>query len=205
MNSDRDGTTLAVQEDVPEKKSSHSTASLPDEKQGVRDEDVIDASIDKDINLSSWFARNRNLVRRVKLCALATLIFAWWISATVLRTTRHRWIVQTLFAWSFIAIIAFRFIPNSAITRPVEAVWIPLVQRPFYSLPKIVRYGLGWLALLAIIMGSAFGFKIENVGYLELFVFCFFSFTKTKTRYPFIFHSLIRAFYGTRARTMVTA
>ena len=39
--------------------------------------------------------------------------------------------------------------------------WIPLVQRPFFSLPEIVRYGLGWLALLAIIVVSAFGFKIE--------------------------------------------
>jgi CNT family concentrative nucleoside transporter len=195
-----DGVSLAAQEDVPEKKSSLSTTSLPNEKQDVPngDEAVIDVSIDKDLDAQpSWLIRNRDLVRRVKLCALAALILAWWISATVLRDTRHRWIVQTLFAWSFIAIIAFRFIPNSVVTRPVEAVWIPLVQRPFFALPKFVRYGVGWLALLAIIMGSAFGFKIENVGYLRL--------TLSKYIYIVDIHPLIRALwsqgtnYGDRA------
>jgi concentrative nucleoside transporter, CNT family len=195
-----DGVSLAAQEDVPEKKSSLSTTSLPNEKQDVPngDEAVIDVSIDKDLDAQpSWLIRNRDLVRRVKLCALAALILAWWISATVLRDTRHRWIVQTLFAWSFIAIIAFRFIPNSVVTRPVEAVWIPLVQRPFFALPKFVRYGVGWLALLAIIMGSAFGFKVENVGYLRL--------TLSKYIYIVDIHPLIRALwsqgtnYGDRA------
>jgi CNT family concentrative nucleoside transporter len=102
----------------------------------------------------------------LKLYALAALILGWWISATVHHGTRHRWIVQTFFAWSFIAIIAFRFIPNSVVTHPVEAVWIPLIQKPFFALPKYVRYGLGWLALLTIVLGSAFGFELENVRYL---------------------------------------
>lgn len=31
------------------------------------------------------------------------LILAWWISATVLKATRHRWVVQTVLAWSFIS------------------------------------------------------------------------------------------------------
>jgi CNT family concentrative nucleoside transporter len=162
-----DGVTQAIQYDVPEQKSSFSTASLPKEKQDVSHGDAeiddVDGNADEDVP-STWLARNRGLVRRVKLFALAAVIFAWWISSTVLRATRHRWIVQTFFAWSFIAIIAFRFIPNSVVTRPVEAVWIPLVQRPFFTLPKHVRHGLGWLALVAIVMGSAFGFKLENVG-----------------------------------------
>jgi concentrative nucleoside transporter, CNT family len=74
--------------------------------------------------------------------------------------------VQTFFAWFFIAIIAFRFIPNSIVTHPIEAVWIPLIQKPFFTLPKYVRYSLGWLALLTIVLGSAFGFELENVRYL---------------------------------------
>ncbi|KAH9991775.1 Na+ dependent nucleoside transporter C-terminus-domain-containing protein [Russula vinacea] len=110
----------------------------------------------------SWFSRNRSLVRRLKLFAFVGLLLGWWISATILPATRHRWVVQTFFVWSFIAIIAFRFIPTSVITRPVEAVWMPLVQKPFFGLPKHVRYGLGWLALLTIILGSAFGFELEN-------------------------------------------
>lgn len=160
-------------EDMTEKKSSLDLISK--EIRGVPHH-----SVDVKVNVNdealtedepSWVSRNRNLVRRLKLFALAAIILGWWISSTILHATRHRWIVQTFFAWSFIAIIAFRFIPNSVVTRPVEAVWIPLVQRPFLSLPKHVRYGLGWLALLAIVLGSAFGSKLEIVRFsLELYI-----------------------------------
>jgi CNT family concentrative nucleoside transporter len=163
----------STQDDITEKKSS--TDSIA-KKQGVprhggdaevNVNDVAITSSQKDE--ASWVSRNHSLVRRLELFALAALILGWWISATTLHATRHRWIVQTFFAWSFLAIIAFRFIPNSVITRPVEAVWIPLVQKPFLALPKYVRYGLGWLALLAIVLGSAFGSKLENVRFSNFF------------------------------------
>ncbi|GLB44916.1 putative na+ dependent nucleoside transporter C-terminus [Lyophyllum shimeji] len=79
-----------------------------------------------------------------------------------LKATRHRWIVQTFFAWSFIAIIAFHYIPNSVVTRPVEALWIPIVQRPWYRLSYPLRLTIGWLCLLGIVFGSAFGFPLQN-------------------------------------------
>ncbi|CAE6514323.1 unnamed protein product [Rhizoctonia solani] len=94
--------------------------------------------------------------------AVALVILGWWISATVLKATRHRWIVQTFWAWSFILLIAFRFIPNSVITRPVSAVWAPFISKPFFSLPYRVRLAMGWLALLAIVFGSAFGFPLPE-------------------------------------------
>ena len=168
-----DGSPMTSGSDVLEDKSSDSTPSLPDEKKGVlhRDVELNDVDIGEDPPPTrSWISRNRVLVRRAKLCAIAILILAWWISATVLPATRHRWIVQTFWAWSFIAIIAFRFIPNSVVTRPVEAVWVPLVQKPFFTFPKYVRFGLGWLALVAIVMGSTFGFKLENVGSSLIFL-----------------------------------
>lgn len=71
--------------------------------------------------------------------------------------------MQTLWAWFFIIVIAFRYIPNSVVTRPVGAVFIPLVQEPFYKLPYNVRLGMGWLALLGIVFGSAFGFPLTAV------------------------------------------
>jgi CNT family concentrative nucleoside transporter len=167
----------AVQEDIIEKKSS--TESLSREERGVSHlSGDAEANLNEDTmigfnkNEPSWLSRNHSLVRRLRLFALAALILGWWISATVLHATRHRWIVQTFFAWSFIAIIAFRFIPNSIVTRPVEAVWIPLIQKPFFALPNYVRHGLGWLALLAIVLGSAFGFELENVRQ-SLFLFFF--------------------------------
>ncbi|KAF9528558.1 Na+ dependent nucleoside transporter C-terminus-domain-containing protein [Crepidotus variabilis] len=115
------------------------------------------------------------------LAAFALVILGWWISSIVLKETRHRWIVQTLFAWAFILIIAFRFIPNSVVSKPVGAVWHPLVSRPFFALSYKVRLGLGWLALLAIVFGSAFGFALQPgtsygdraINVLGLFVFQF--------------------------------
>lgn len=45
-----------------------------------------------------FYARYRPFI----LGALALLILAWWISSLVLEATRHRWIVQSIFAWFFI-------------------------------------------------------------------------------------------------------
>ncbi|KAG9122525.1 hypothetical protein FRC07_001059, partial [Ceratobasidium sp. 392] len=89
-------------------------------------------------------------------------------------------IVQTFWAWSFIALLAFRFIPNSVVTRPVGAIWQPLVSKPFFSLSYRIRLAIGWLCLLAIVFGSAFGFPLpEGTGYGDraISVFGLFVFT----------------------------
>lgn len=150
----------AVQQATPalDKKRSRSTDSFPD-KEGAAHVHDSEAQPDRDEEGTSWLSRHHLLVHRVVLISLAALILGWWVSATILTATRHRWIVQTLFAWFFLAIIAFRFIPNSVVTRPVEAVWVPVVQKPFFALPRSVRLAMGWGALLAIVFGSAFGFK----------------------------------------------
>ncbi|KAF8070314.1 Na+ dependent nucleoside transporter C-terminus-domain-containing protein [Lyophyllum atratum] len=133
-------------------------------------------------------------LRPFVLPALALVILGWWISATILEVTRHRWIVQTLFAWSFIAIIAFRYIPTSVVTRPVEAVWIPLVQRPWYRLSYPVRLAIGWLCLIGIVFGSAFGFPLQpgttygdraiSVLGLAVFQFCFWLSSSKRNEIP---------------------
>ncbi|KAH8107842.1 Na+ dependent nucleoside transporter C-terminus-domain-containing protein [Cristinia sonorae] len=138
----------------------------------------------------AFYAKYRPFI----LGAVALVILGWWISATVLHKTRHRWIVQTLWAWFFILVIAFRFIPNSIVTRPVEAVWGPLVSRPFFALPSRARLGLGWLALLGIVFGSAFGFKLEadttygdraiSVLGLAVFQFCFWATSMNRSIIP---------------------
>ncbi|PPQ98427.1 hypothetical protein CVT24_004106 [Panaeolus cyanescens] len=99
--------------------------------------------------------------RHFILAGLAAVILGWWISATVLKATRHRWIPQTVIAWAFLLIIAFRYIPNSVVTRPVEAVWVPCVATPWNKLSYRARLAVGWLCLLGIVFGSAFGFPLE--------------------------------------------
>ena len=147
-----------------EKKSSHSTSSIRNEKE-IPSHGDAEALVVKNGEAES--SRRQSLVRVVSLVGLALLILGWWISSTILHATRHRWVVQTIFAWAFILIIAFRFIPNSVVTRPVEAVWVPLVQEPFFRIPKYVRFALGWLSIIAVVLGSAFGFKLQEVRVLS--------------------------------------
>ncbi|KAG2146411.1 Na+ dependent nucleoside transporter C-terminus-domain-containing protein [Suillus bovinus] len=115
----------------------------------------------------------------VVLIALAAFILGWWISSIILTATRGQWVVRTVFAWSFLLIIAFRFIPNSVVTEPITAVWMPYVQVPWYKLPRTARLTIGWLCLLAIVFGSAFGLPLTGnsdyghraISVLGLFVF----------------------------------
>ncbi|KAH0589287.1 hypothetical protein H2248_005049 [Termitomyces sp. 'cryptogamus'] len=160
-----------------------STESLSKEKSDYTDEKAEDLEVEALKERSGLLKQIGTKVRTFILPALALVILAWWISATVLKATRHRWIVQTFFAWAFILIIAFRYIPNSVVTRPVEAIWIPFVQEPWYKFSYRARLAIGWLCLLAIVFGSAFGFKVENgttygdraisVLGLVVFQFCF--------------------------------
>ncbi|KAG8941264.1 hypothetical protein FRC00_012447, partial [Tulasnella sp. 408] len=113
------------------------------------------------------------------LAGLALLILGWWISATILPATRHRWIVQTFWAWFFILVIAFRFIPNRVVTRPVAAIWVPLVERPWFTLGYNSRLASGVLALLGLVFGSGYGFPLRDgstyvdrtISIIGLFVF----------------------------------
>ena len=91
------------------------------------------------------------MVRPVRLCL------------SLLGADERARIVQTVWAWFFIAVIAFRFIPNRVVTRPVAAFWVPCVQEPLLRLPYRVRLAMGWLALLGIVFGSAFGFPLTAV------------------------------------------
>ncbi|KIY47926.1 hypothetical protein FISHEDRAFT_44328 [Fistulina hepatica ATCC 64428] len=138
----------------------------------------------------SFFVRFRPLI----LGGVAAIILGWWISATVLKATRHRWVVQTWWAWFFLIVIAFRFIPNSIVADPIEAVWKPVVERPWFKLPYRVRLTIGWLCLLGIIFGSAFGFPLTgNTSYVDraisvlglvIFQFCFWLFSINRSAVP---------------------
>ncbi|KAH9940401.1 Na+ dependent nucleoside transporter C-terminus-domain-containing protein [Epithele typhae] len=165
------------------------------------------APVDEDVSGLTKLTRK---YRAVVLAALAALILGWWISATVLQATRHRWIVQSFWAWFFLIVIAFRFIPTSIVTKPVEAVWVPAVQTPFFKLPYMVRLGMGWLALLGIIFGSAFGFPLTgNTGYgdraisvLGLFVYQFGFWATSKHRSHIPWPTVIVGLFAQQAIAM---
>ncbi|KAL0581830.1 hypothetical protein V5O48_000198 [Marasmius crinis-equi] len=135
-------------DDAIQRRPSHSTGSIEDEKRRSDPEVVINSGRESinEAQASStptFYQKYRPFI----LAAVAAVILGWWISATVLKATRHRW-----------------FIPNRVVTKPVGAVWGTLVSGPFFKLPYPIRLTLGWLALLAIVFGSAFGFKPQNGG-----------------------------------------
>jgi CNT family concentrative nucleoside transporter len=162
------------------------TTELPTTYMNRVDEDIEKSQARRAIFWSKY--------RPFILTGVATMIFGWWVSATVLKATRHRWIVQTFFAWFLIIVIAWRFIPNSVVTRPVGAFWLPCVQDPWLKLHRNLRLAIGWLCLLGIIFGSAFGFKpVGNSNYgdraisvagLFVFQFCFWASSKKRSEVP---------------------
>ncbi|KAF8574564.1 hypothetical protein K439DRAFT_1642109 [Ramaria rubella] len=95
---------------------------------------------------------------KVALPALAITVLAWWVSSTVIPATRHRWIVQTLWAWLFVLIIIFRFIPATIVSRPVSAIWDKAVAGPVSHIQPRGRLALMWLGAIAITFGTTFGF-----------------------------------------------
>ncbi|KAK0195230.1 Na+ dependent nucleoside transporter C-terminus-domain-containing protein [Armillaria mellea] len=159
-----------------QRKTTTSSASF-DEKRNrtAKDAEGVVSNDKEGDDTPTFYQRFRPFI----LGAVAMVILGWWISSIVLKATRHRWIVQTLFAWFFILVIAFRFIPNRVVSDPVSAVWMPCVQEPWYKLDRKLRLAIGWLCLLGIVFGSAFGFKLENgssygdraISVLGLFIF----------------------------------
>ncbi|PAV18909.1 H+ nucleoside cotransporter [Pyrrhoderma noxium] len=174
-----------VSDPVQRRTSRHSGSdnSIAKERPVDKEAQILAKEVEKDeMEVEADRDRRRALYQKFRpfiLGGLAALILGWWISATVLQATRHRWIVQTLFAWFFILVIAFRFIPASVVSRPISAIWYPCIQEPWYKLPYTIRLTIGWACLLGIVFGSAFGFPLlPNTNYgdrainvLGLFVF----------------------------------
>ncbi|KAK1229188.1 hypothetical protein PQX77_007760 [Marasmius sp. AFHP31] len=151
-------------EETLQRRPSHSTGSIEDEKRRSDPEVVVNQNDNIEDRNSSTSSRPTfyQKYRPFILAAVAAVILGWWISSIVLKATRHRWIVQTVWAWFFLLIIAFRFIPNRVITKPVGAIWGTAVSGPFFKLPYAIRLTIGWLCLLAVVFGSAFGFTPDN-------------------------------------------
>ncbi|KAG7444793.1 uncharacterized protein BT62DRAFT_933846 [Guyanagaster necrorhizus] len=168
--------SLITSDQTPIRNTTSSSMSSDEKKlHAAKDPEVAMSKEKEEDETTTLYQRFRPSI----LGAVAIVILGWWISATVLEATRHRWIVQTLFAWFFLFVIAFRFIPNRVVSKPVGAIWMPFIQEPWYGLNRGLRLTIGWLCLLGIVFGSAFGFKLENgsnygdraISVLGLFIF----------------------------------
>ncbi|GJJ06199.1 hypothetical protein Clacol_000388 [Clathrus columnatus] len=131
--------------------------------------DTDNSSVDGEEKKKESSARLEKLKPWI-LAGTAALILGWWISATILPATRHRWIVQTIFAWFFILLIFFQFVPSSIFWQPLVAIYEPTVAQPFFRIPYRVRLTMGWACLLGIVFGSAFGFPLPDASFFKYVV-----------------------------------
>lgn len=93
----------------------------------------------------------------------------------------------TVIVWFFIGLIFFQYVPTTTFSRPIERTWIATVETPFMKLGSRIRLGLGWLALLGLVFGAAYGFTLndgtsygqrtQSVFGLFIFQLCFFIFS----------------------------
>ncbi|TIB78102.1 hypothetical protein E3Q22_02778 [Wallemia mellicola] len=67
----------------------------------------------------------------------------------------------TYSAWFLIGVIFFRFVPSSKFGRPIGRVWTANISNHFFKIPRPARLTIGWLMVLGLIFGGAFGFP-EN-------------------------------------------
>jgi CNT family concentrative nucleoside transporter len=100
---------------------------------------------------TSLCSRDRSLLRAI----------IGWASSIANEATRNRWIQSTVLAWFFVGLIFFSFVDSGIFGRPIGAAWTTCISNPFFKLPKMARYGIGWLSLLALVFGSSFGFPLK--------------------------------------------
>lgn len=114
---------------------------------------------------------------------LILLILGIWIPSVVRPQVRHYWVITTIWSWFFIGLIFFQYVPTSVFSKPIAAAWEVGVSKPWFKLPRRTRFAIGWVCLLALVFGSAFGVPLQagtklsdraiSVFGLFVFQFCF--------------------------------
>ncbi|KAL7411797.1 H+/nucleoside cotransporter [Mrakia frigida] len=113
-------------------------------------------------NQKAWRRGEWSFWRKIILPFWALLVLGWWAASIVVEETRNRWIQSTILAWFIILNVVFCFVDSMIIGRPIGKVWTAAISTPFFKLNRRVRFGLGWLLLLGLVFGSAFGFPLPE-------------------------------------------
>ncbi|SJX61937.1 related to Sodium/nucleoside cotransporter [Sporisorium reilianum f. sp. reilianum] len=106
--------------------------------------------------------RTHKATRVIFDMGLICLILGWWLPGIIREETRHRWVITTIWSWFFILFILFhndRYISKAPFANAIEAVWTRCAAEPWSKVPHYGQIGIGWVALLALYFGSAFGIK----------------------------------------------
>ncbi|PWN47740.1 hypothetical protein IE53DRAFT_381898 [Violaceomyces palustris] len=110
--------------------------------------------------ISSIFKHKAVIIARDMF--LIGLILGWWLPGIIREETRHRWVITTIWSWFFILLILFhnnRYLPKRPFALAIGAAWTTCLGKPWSRVPHYGRLAIGWLCLLALYFGSAFGIK----------------------------------------------
>lgn len=134
----------------------------------VTDVEASRSSQQEEEHKSSRAKDNFNAFRHSKAArviwdfAWIALLLGWWIPGILRESTRHYWIITTIWTWFFILFILLhnsRYIPQKPFIVAIGTTWETLISKPFFALSYKMRLGFGWLAIAALFLGSAFGIK----------------------------------------------
>jgi len=149
-------------------KRSPATSSHEDDPDR-KDKEVVDlatapAPHEEEYSEKSKFTKKLNefahLQRPFLHAALIMFGLAFWICTIILN--RDYWIPVTVIVWFFIALIVSNYLPTDAIAGGIGRTWSNTVEGPWFKLPYMARLAAGWVCLLALLFGSAFGFPLEE-------------------------------------------
>jgi len=90
-------------------------------------------------------------------CLLIIILFGWWIATILVKSARSPVVVASIIVWFFILLIIAQYVPNRVITKPVGEAWSASISTPFFKINRRIRFGIAWVLLLALVLGSAFG------------------------------------------------
>ncbi|KDN41420.1 hypothetical protein K437DRAFT_258263 [Tilletiaria anomala UBC 951] len=140
------------------------------------EDDWLEPEIGRPVHNTSSFREKLSILLHsrgavvVRDFAMIALLLGIWIPSVVREETRHKWVITTFWAWAFILIILFhksKYIPQRPFVVAIEAVWGTAVSKPFFRIPYNGRLALGWGALLALFLGTAFGVKVTETSTYE--------------------------------------
>jgi len=104
--------------------------------------------------------------RPVVHIALVLFGLGFWIPTLIIN--RDYWIPVTVIVWFFIGLIFFQYVPTRIFSQPIEKMWVAFVEKPWFSLHYYIRLAIGWLCLLGLVFGSAYGFDLVDGATYEM-------------------------------------
>ncbi|PLW10580.1 hypothetical protein PCANC_19714 [Puccinia coronata f. sp. avenae] len=153
---------IVADEDPTSKAVAVENESTSCEQQIERSQDRKPRWLDYVVRWNKRESASRYKRMLVHLCFVIVLL-GWWISGLVLKKTRHKWVVTTIWTWLFLVIIFFRWVPTKYVAEPIGNTYMTLIGNPVMKhTNERVRLSIGWMMVLGLWLASTFGIALDR-------------------------------------------